>query len=149
MSEPRHFYIGVKALIENKQGQILLLKADVTKHRNVDEPYWDIPGGRIEEGDSVLETLEREIEEETGVSEMNINGLFIAVVSNHEIPTDDRTLGLALMVYRASIPDGSEIQIDPSEHIDYEWTSKEEAAKRLSNKYPPEFTHKLAADADD
>lgn len=143
MSEPRHFYIGVKALIENKEGKILLLKADVTKHRKVSEPYWDIPGGRIEEGDGVQETLKREIEEEIGIPYVAISGLFTAVISNHEVPKDDRTLGLALMVYKASIPEGSEIRINPEEHIDYEWVTRREAAKRLVNKYPKDFTQKL------
>jgi hypothetical protein len=47
MANEKLFYIGVKGLIENKEGRILLLKADVSKHRKNREPYWDIPGGRI------------------------------------------------------------------------------------------------------
>jgi 8-oxo-dGTP diphosphatase len=142
MSREKLFYIGIKGLIENKKGEILLLKADVTDHRKVTEPYWDIPGGRIEEGHSVVDTLKREIKEETGVAQVLSQEFFTAVVSNHEIPTDDKLLGLTLMIYKVKITEGSEIKLSP-EHTAYEWVDKEEAAKRLGHKYPAEFTDRL------
>ena len=143
MSKARLFYIGVKALIENDAGEILLLKADVTNHRKQTEPYWDIPGGRIDEGQSVLDTLRREVKEETGLTKIERHEFFTAVISNHEIPIDDKVIGLALMIYKVKISDGSKVRLSP-EHTAYEWVDKKEVAERLSHKYPPEFTDKLA-----
>lgn len=136
------FYIGIKGLIENDEGKILLLKADISKHRKNTEPYWDIPGGRIDEGQSVLKTLKREIREETGIKSLKSHEFFTAVVSNHEIPVEDKMLGLALMIYKVKIPKASKITIS-KEHTAYEWVSRAEAKKRLAHKYPKEFTSQL------
>jgi 8-oxo-dGTP pyrophosphatase MutT (NUDIX family) len=146
MASEKLFYIGIKGLIENQSGKVLLLKADVTKHRKNTEPYWDIPGGRIDEGQSVLETLKREIEEETGIRDVEEQEFFYAVVSNHEIPVEDKMLGLALMIYKVKVPTDSKIKLS-HEHTAYEWADKKEAAKRLTHKYPTEFTDLLTQDA--
>ncbi len=144
MSKARLFYIGIKALIENEAGEILLLKADITNHRKVDTPYWDIPGGRIDEGQSIEETLRREIEEETGITTISQPELVTAVISNHQIPLDEeKWAGLTLIVYEVQVPTNSKIRLS-SEHTAYEWVDKKETAKRLSHKYPAEFTDKLA-----
>jgi 8-oxo-dGTP diphosphatase len=145
MADTKLFNVGIKGLIEDLEGKVLLLKADISNHRAVTEPYWDIPGGRIEEGQNVLEVLKREIEEETGVKELKSEAEFFhAVVSNHEIPFEDKMLGLILMIYKVKIPENSKIRLS-KEHIDYEWVDKKEAAKRLSHKYPSEFTSLLEA----
>ncbi len=52
-------FVGVKGLIV-KSGKIL-----VVKERIKDYEYWDLPGGRVKYGHSPLETLKRELEEET------------------------------------------------------------------------------------
>jgi len=137
------FNVGIKGLIEDTEGKILLLKADVSTHRKNTEAYWDIPGGRIEEGEKVLDVLRREIEEETGIKEFKKEAEFFhAVISNHQIPFEDKLLGLILMIYKVQIPKNSKIKLS-SEHVAYEWVSKAEAAKRLAHKYPAEFTQLL------
>jgi len=144
MANEKLFYIGVKGLIENEQGHILLLLADVTTHRKNTEPYWDIPGGRIEVGGNLIDTLQREIREETGITEFAALPVQItALLSNHQVPTGYGTdAGLALVVYKVSIANDAKITIS-QEHERYEWVSKAEAARRLSNKYPAEFTDAL------
>lgn len=138
------FFIGVKGLIKNPDGQILLLLADITKHRKNVEPYWDIPGGRVERGSNFLETLAREIEEETGVTKFEKEPEHAAtVLSNHQIPLDDVTsVGLTLVVYSVNIAPDTPIKIS-EEHVRYEWVDAAEAKQRLSNKYPKDFTDQL------
>ena len=53
------FQIGIKAIIRNDENQILLLK---------NKDYWDIPGGRIDQGEDIETTLLRELNEEIGVN---------------------------------------------------------------------------------
>ena len=53
------FQIGIKAIIRNDENQILLLK---------NKDYWDIPGGRVDQGEDIETTLLRELNEEIGVN---------------------------------------------------------------------------------
>lgn len=143
MAKEKLFQVGVKGLIENKSGQILLFKADVSQHRIQTTAYWDIPGGRIQEGHSALMTLRREIAEEAGITKIIEPTFFSAVISNHEIPlADGKRSGLLLMIYKVKIPAKTKITLS-DEHTGVEWVDKKEAAKRLAHKYPPEFTNLL------
>lgn len=58
--------VGVKILLKNSEGKFLLLKRSAEKYPDVENP-WDIPGGRIETGSTLLENLARELKEETGL----------------------------------------------------------------------------------
>lgn len=142
MANEKLFHVGIKALIENEQGLILLLKAPAWERGNI-EAHWDIPGGRIQEGQNATEVLAREVEEETGIRKIESFDFFTAVVSNHQIPFEDKMLGLVLMIYKVRIPKNSQIKIS-DEHVAHEWVSAKEAAKRLAQKYPPEFTTLLS-----
>ena len=56
--------VGVKALLKNSEGKYLFLHRDTKKYPEV-KTKWDIVGGRINPGQSLLENLKREIKEET------------------------------------------------------------------------------------
>ncbi|HEX7632922.1 MAG TPA: NUDIX domain-containing protein [Candidatus Saccharimonadales bacterium] len=141
MAKEQAFYIGIKALIQNKESQYLLLQANVARNHPEGTPiYWDIPGGRIDEGEGLLDTLAREIHEETGLSSWKGEPeQLTTVISNHKIERPEGVYGLALVVYRVTIPDDAQIAIS-EEHSTYEWVDRDVAAERLSNKYPKEFT---------
>ncbi len=142
MAKEKLFQVGVKALITNKVGKTLVLDSG-DWHLKTQERHWDIPGGRIKEGHSVLDTLRREIEEETGINQIIDPVFFTAVVSNFkDIPMDGKIVGLILMVYKVKVPEDSQITLS-EEHAGFEWVGGKEAAKRLAYKYPPEFTELL------
>jgi 8-oxo-dGTP diphosphatase len=56
------FHMGIYAIIEDDQ-HILLVK----KSRGPYLGMWDLPGGRPIHGETILQTLQREVKEETGV----------------------------------------------------------------------------------
>jgi 8-oxo-dGTP diphosphatase len=56
--------VGVKILITNSEGKVLLLRRSREKYPEIAH-QWDIPGGRINPGMSLLENLAREVKEET------------------------------------------------------------------------------------
>jgi 8-oxo-dGTP pyrophosphatase MutT (NUDIX family) len=58
----RNTKAAVKALIE-KNGKVLMLKTLVG-----DEHIWVPPGGKVQYGESPVDALHREVEEETGMS---------------------------------------------------------------------------------
>src|SRR3989338_2834518 len=66
MLEELQLQVGVKVLLKNPQGKFLLLHRSSVKYPAVKEP-WDIVGGRIQPGTSLLENLAREVPEETGL----------------------------------------------------------------------------------
>jgi len=61
------FHLGVKALIFNSANKMLLLE----RHPPSKKMYWDIPGGRLQRGESLMETLKREVKEETGLDQIS------------------------------------------------------------------------------
>lgn len=141
------FHLGIKALIRNKAGKILLLQVNLEKLTIRDKgAYWDIPGGRIHRGSTVEETLRREIEEETGITNVTSIKPLTMVMGNIRIPLKDGTdLGLILAINECTIPEDSENSIVISdEHIAYNWFEPIEAAKLLEVKYPKQFTEIVA-----
>lgn len=62
---------AASAIVTDKRGRILL-------HRRSDNDLWGLPGGTMEIGESIAETIIREVEEETGldVQPMYIVGIY-------------------------------------------------------------------------
>lgn len=140
MAEEKKFHVGVKGMIEDEKGRVLLMKEDVRNHSMPTTEYWDFPGGRMNEGESVLETLHREIKEETGITKVSDPRFVTAVISNHEIKLKNgEIVGLVLMVYEVKIDPNAKIKLS-HEHLGYEWIGRTEAKKRLTHKYPKDFT---------
>jgi len=51
---------AASAIVKNSEGKILL-------HRRSDSDAWSLPGGAMEIGESISETVKREVKEETGL----------------------------------------------------------------------------------
>ncbi|MFZ2150063.1 MAG: NUDIX domain-containing protein [Minisyncoccia bacterium] len=58
--------VGVKILLKNKDGKYLVVCRSAEKYPEVGAK-WDIVGGRIDPGSTLLENLRREVMEETGL----------------------------------------------------------------------------------
>jgi 8-oxo-dGTP diphosphatase len=56
---PQHI-VAVAALVRNPQDQVLLVHSP--------RGDWEFPGGQVEKGETLTQALQREIQEETGVS---------------------------------------------------------------------------------
>ncbi len=56
--------VGVKVFLKNRESKYLLLERSKKKYPNI-KNLWDIPGGRIIPGTSLLENIQREVFEET------------------------------------------------------------------------------------
>ncbi len=128
------FQIGIKAIIRNDENQILLLK---------NKDYWDIPGGRIDQGEDIETTLLRELNEEIGVNHIAQKQLWDVVKSVKQLPYGNMMTSLMLIVYCVQLPaDQIPHSCEPGAVL--HWVSSEEAANRLKNKYPDSFCQAVA-----
>ena len=138
------FHLGIKALIRKHKSKILLLQVNPAKLHGERKDYWDLPGGRVQKGDSPEETLKREVLEETGITEIADIRHMTMVLSNIRIPTgDNESVGLILSVYGCTVPDNGTILLS-DEHIAYEWFTPSDASELLQVKYPMEFCKAVA-----
>lgn len=136
------FHLGIKALIK-KDGLYLLLRVNpATLVRYSGEPYYDLPGGRIHVGETVEEVLRREVEEETGITDIQSFAPLNMVLSPLRIPVNGGDVGLILSVYVCEIGEVGDIHIS-DEHLDFGWFSANQAAELLSYKFPREFVDML------
>ena len=112
----KKFNIGIKALIV-KNGKALVLK-EVDKI-DKEQILYDLPGGRMEERESIEQTLKRELDEELGLKDFKIKKLIYAAAHPH---FDDMGLGLMLLYYAVEAK-LSKIKLS-KEHIEFQWISK-------------------------
>jgi len=133
------FHLGIKALLRNAAGEILLLQVNPEKLHGERRDYWDLPGGRVQKGQTVLETLQREVAEETGITGIDAAKEVGMMLANIRIPlgSDGDTVGLILGVYECTAVHDAVTLSD--EHIAYAWCTPQEAAERLTVKYPAHF----------
>lgn len=133
------FHIGIKALIVNDEGSILLF--------SIEKPdgtiKWDMPGGRMDEDETFLQTLNRELLEEIGCSFVNDPEYFDTTLATVKVPISGQEAGLVLITYRIEISDDAEIILSDST-TGYKWATPKDAADLLSTKYPTEFTERIS-----
>ncbi|QCT41923.1 NUDIX hydrolase [Candidatus Nanosynbacter featherlites] len=128
------FQIGIKALIQNDEHQILLLKS---------QDYWDIPGGRMDQGEDIEAALLRELHEEIGVDHIANNQLWDVAKAVKQLPYDDMMTSLMLIVYHVQLP-ADQIPRSCEPGVTLHWVSPEQAADYLKNKYPEAFRQAIA-----
>jgi 8-oxo-dGTP diphosphatase len=84
------FGIRVGAVVE-RGGALLLVR-----HQKPDrDPYWVLPGGRLEPGETIPECAEREISEETGLSARFSGVLYVSEFLREGRHTVDITVRMA------------------------------------------------------
>lgn len=92
--EHQSFNVGVKALIQDDSGAILILRKATTGK-------WEVPGGRINQGASLADTLGRELDEELPGATLITLGKVMHVAEG-SFPLDDQH-NLLLVFFVASV----------------------------------------------
>jgi len=106
------FNIGVKGIIV-QSGKVLLVKRMTN-----DGFFWEAPGGRIDDNESLDQTLLRELKEELpGIVNIRIGELLHAA-RIPGMPLGDRGLTLIWYAVDAEFPDGVRVS---EEHESYKW----------------------------
>ncbi|MBS4540163.1 NUDIX domain-containing protein [Clostridium sp. D2Q-11] len=111
------FKILTKSIIV-KDKEILILKR--SENSSFGGKLWDIPGGKLEFGETLKESIIREIKEETNI-DINIKKT-IASTSSINKSNDKQFITL---IYLCEYHSG-DIKLD-DEHIDYKWIKPKDA----------------------
>lgn len=143
MANEDTFHLGIKALIRNQQGQVLVLKANIKdfKRGTAVVEHWDLPGGRVQKGENINQTLVREIKEEIGVKNLRVIKLLDASVSKMRLFCTDA--GLILFTYLCSLDSDTKIKLCDNEHVEFKWLNPKEAAELLKIKFSDSLVHTL------
>lgn len=113
---PKLFYIGVKAAI------FVDNKCLIVKNERSDRPFWDLPGGRMEEAESVEQTLDRELREELPSLKSYRVERLLGYYPHRKNWADDR--GLFFIVFKV-VAEPFDVRLS-GEHTDYRWVRKDE-----------------------
>ena len=119
------FYVGVKGVIV-KDGKALILR-NSTKFGRAD--IWDVPGGRIDDDESIEQTLNRELKEELpNIKNVRVGSLLNAYRLHKDID-GDKSLVLVFFKVEADFNGDPELS---DEHIDLQWVTEAEAIATVS-----------------
>lgn len=110
--------VGVKILLKNKDGKYLVVCRSAEKYPEVGAK-WDIVGGRINKGSSLIENLKREVMEETS---LEIKGEPKLITAQDILKTDKHVVRLTYLGFA----DG-EVKLS-DENSEYKWLSLEEVS---------------------
>ena len=123
------FAIAVKSFITDKKDRLLVIKRS---SKDIQKPgIWEIPGGRLEQGEDPIKGLKRETKEETGLEIDVLNPLSV----RHFTRDDGQKITMIIFLCRAF---KAEIRLS-KEHTEYDWISLADKDIKLT-----EFLHKEA-----
>ena len=114
MNHPQHI-VAVSGLISHPDGKILLIRSP--------RRGWEFPGGQVEEGENLIEALQREIQEETGGTALI--GQLVGVYSNIKVPTK------LMFGFLGDYISGELATSDES--LETEWVARDSVLQRISH----------------
>ena len=113
--------VAQKAILIREDGKLLAIRRSKT------DPLrpltWDIPGGEVEYGEDLTESIRREVREEAGIDLQDVTLLDII---GFTIPNGEYWVSVG---YYAKVSQDTRVTIS-WEHDQYEWISKEEFLTR-------------------
>ncbi|HEU5462305.1 MAG TPA: NUDIX domain-containing protein [Nitrososphaeraceae archaeon] len=98
--------------------------------------HWDFPKGNKERGENSIQTIRREIKEETGISDLTFIDGFVKEISYKYLRQNQ--LISKKVVYFLARTNTKDVVLS-SEHTDFEWDHYESALKRLTYKKSKEI----------
>ncbi len=114
MIHPKHI-VAVSGLISHSNGKILLIRSP--------RRGWEFPGGQVEKGENLIEALQREIQEESGVTASI--GSLVGVYSNIKSPTK------LIFGFLGDYVSGE--LTTSAESVETEWVTRHSVLQRISH----------------
>ena len=115
--DPIKLYLGVKAVII-QDGKLLALER-LDGHG---ELFWDMPGGRMAKGETIPQTLQRELSEELPSLQNYTVGELLAAHKKPEVLSDGTEL--CILYYSVTAPKFEVVLSE--EHLGFHWMTRAE-----------------------
>ncbi|MFB6244789.1 MAG: NUDIX domain-containing protein [Candidatus Nanohaloarchaea archaeon] len=109
-------------LIQKESGEVFLMKSPKWENR------WVVPGGKVEKGDSVKETVRKEVREETGLEVSDIE--FHSYQDLGQPEEFSRNTQFVFLNFICTA-DTEDVELDDREAADYIWKVPGEALEDL------------------
>lgn len=117
------FHVGVKAVIV-QDAKILLVKHKI-------RGTWNLPGGRIDEHESIEQTLQRELKEELGLKSDVVIGDALYAFRDPSLTFIEGN-GVVLIAYAVTLGNGEQL-VASDEHTEIAWMSFDDALAQGSD----------------
>lgn len=105
--------IRVTGCIITYKGKVLML---YRSEKETDPSLWGIPAGKVDEGESDIQAVSREVNEETGIilrlDELKYLG---------QLDIEYESITVQFPIFHKEFTKLPKITLDPEEHVDYAW----------------------------
>ena len=113
-----------RSIVLNNKGQILLIQR--AKGDTWRSGFWELPGGKLDEGQDVSHALEREVFEETGLL---VNPISRTAYIESSIISQGKYAGMPyIVIIGISLVEAGKIKLS-EEHQNFTWIALSEASK--------------------
>ncbi len=113
MSQRQDFYVGIKAIIQDPRGVLIL--------KDKSHGKWELPGGRIDQNQTIEDAVTRELQEETGATFHGMQDVIHAGFGDNLVEHNHKLL-LTYFAVHASLP--KEVKLS-DEHSESAWVTKD------------------------
>ncbi len=120
--------IAAGGLVENEKGELLMIYR---------RGKWDLPKGKLDEGESIEACAIREVEEETGLRNTDLGTLI--TITHHDYFDRHLQKEVKKETYWYSMKVSGDQRLVPQEEediTDIRWVKENELAELLDNSYP-------------
>jgi 8-oxo-dGTP pyrophosphatase MutT (NUDIX family) len=118
--------IAAGGIVENEEGKILL---------QFRRGKWDLPKGKLDKGESIEECAVREVEEETGLQNIQLGALI--GVTNHSYKEKGKDIIKKTYWYKMKVWGNQKLVPQTDEDIlELRWVKENELKQYLSNTFP-------------
>jgi 8-oxo-dGTP diphosphatase len=131
------FVLSVRAVVRNQAGECLAIRRSASSR--YDPGLWEIPGGKSDPGETIEESILREVAEETGL-QIELT----RVVGSAQSEIEDKRI--AYLILEAQVIGGS-LQLS-HEHDAYRWLSRPRFAEAAFAPHYRDFAAAYARAAD-
>ncbi|VVB78033.1 RNA pyrophosphohydrolase [uncultured archaeon] len=121
LTEPINFkskFEVASCFLEHEEDALYILRQDKKPYGN----HWGVPAGKLDNGESPLVAMIREVREETGIFIHDNNADYFGMVFVRYPEFD-----FIYHMFRASLDKKEKVTLNPIEHKDFIWASPKDA----------------------